>query len=80
MSYLEQYDSIPMERAAEKVKLALGWIRTDWQEFFKELRKNALFFKFPNLLLLLNLKTYKRFYPEKKFSRLDFINLKWILW
>ena len=47
MSYLEEYDSIPMERAAEKVQLASRWIRTDWQEFFKELREKRPIFKTP---------------------------------
>ena len=48
MSYLEQYDNIPIDRAAEKVKLATTWIRTsDWQGFFKELREKRPIFKTP---------------------------------
>lgn len=47
MSYLEQYDSIPIEQAAEKVQLASGWIRTDWRPFFKELREKRPIFPTP---------------------------------
>lgn len=47
MSFLEQYDSISIDHAAEKVKLASGWIRTDWREFFKELREKRPIFKTP---------------------------------
>lgn len=47
MSYLEKYDSIPMERAAEKVQLVRRWIRTDWRPFFKELRENRPIFETP---------------------------------
>lgn len=47
MSYLEKYDSIPMERVAEKAQLVSRWIRTDWRPFFKELRENRPIFETP---------------------------------
>jgi cytochrome P450 len=52
MSYLEQYDSIPMDRAAEKIQLVNRWIRTDWRPFFKELRENRPIFITPKFVLV----------------------------
>src|SRR5712691_7508502 len=52
MSYLEQYDGLPDEQAAQKVGLVSRWIRTDWQPFFKELRESRPIFKTPAFTLV----------------------------
>ncbi len=52
MSYLEEYDSIPLDRTPEKVQLVSRWIRTDWQPFFQELRQNRPIFETPAFTLL----------------------------
>jgi cytochrome P450 len=52
MSYLEQYDSIPADRPLEKTQLVSGWLRTDWQPFFKELREKRPIFVTPGFILV----------------------------
>jgi cytochrome P450 len=52
MSYLEQYESIPIDRPAEKVQLVNRWIRTEWRSFFKELRENRPIFITPRFILV----------------------------
>ncbi|MCC5634854.1 cytochrome P450 [Nostoc sp. CHAB 5844] len=52
MSYLEQYDSIPVDNVAEKVKLVNQGIWTDWRGLFKELRENRPIFVTPKFVLV----------------------------
>ncbi|ASC72620.1 Pulcherriminic acid synthase [Halomicronema hongdechloris C2206] len=52
MSYLEQYDNIPMDRLAEKLQLVNQWIRTEWRPFFQELRENRPIFVTPKFTLV----------------------------
>lgn len=51
MSYLEQYDAQSDDPAAQ-VKLVSGWIRTDWQPFFRELRECRPIFQTPGFTLV----------------------------
>jgi cytochrome P450 len=45
MTYLEQYDAVPEEQAAQKIGLVSRWIDTDWRPFFKELRESRPIFR-----------------------------------
>jgi cytochrome P450 len=52
MTYLEQYDAVPEEQAAQKIGLVSRWINTDWRPFFKELRESRPIFRTPGFTLV----------------------------
>ena len=52
MSYLETYDSIPVENVAERAKLVAQAMATDGRNFFKELRENRPIFITPKFVLV----------------------------
>jgi cytochrome P450 len=52
MTFLEQYDAVPEEQAAQKIGLVSLWIATDWRPFFKELRASRPILKTPDFTLV----------------------------
>lgn len=52
MSYLERYDSIPIENVADRVKVVNQGVWTDWQGLFKELREKRPIFLTPRFTLV----------------------------
>jgi cytochrome P450 len=51
-SYLERYDSIPVENVADRVAVVNQGIYTDWQRLFRELRSNRPIFITPKYTLV----------------------------
>ncbi|MBL1198907.1 MAG: cytochrome P450 [Nostoc sp. ZfuVER08] len=52
MSYLEKYDSIPVDNVVDRVNLVNKGVWTDWRGFFKELRENRPIFITPKFVLV----------------------------